>query len=246
MKMIWVIAAAALVGCEAPPGTPGSEPVRQAVKQEVHHQVLKGGNASASWGDQYSKLSIDVGEAGQTAYLQYFISQIDPTSEVCYEIPFPPKDPKLPPPPPSKYCVFTRFVEEWGYGSIPAADVAFQGKGARLDTTVAHGSDFLIQRCVIDLTGGPPNCDHSGGGPIQAAWHADGQQSQTQSGIQTTEYQTVSFKTAGSFRTYSAKAAGAIFGKSFESFYGLLRSAQGAQITKGVLLPPPPPPLPPK
>lgn len=228
----FLITAAACAGHEQ--GDLGT--IAQEASASVWHSKWNGGNAGASFGDQFAGGYLDVWEGGGYASLSYSTYSVDPTSEVCVTETFP-CDWEGCEPWEYTYCYYTRYSYEYGWGQIPATDFAFRNSGvARVATTVASGSDFWAWRCDVDYNSPEASvCTESAGGTIDVTWARDGLSSSFHSGVDHSDWGTYSFRTAGQWRTWSASANGSLIGLAFSNGWASMSSNKGVSISKDVV-----------
>ena len=213
----------------------------------VYRSSFKGTAAHTWFGDELSGGYIDVWQGGTvatpTAGLSYNTYVVDPTSQVCTTESYCRKgDPACTDPVEYTHCTYTRYTYEYGYGQIPAADFQIRGGTARVDTIVAAGPTFWIDRCEIDY-GNPENpyaCGTGGGGVITIAWMKDGVSSSIWTGTSRWSSGKYSVHTQGNGSQQSAVADGTLVGRDVANTAGAISRSHGASVSKDVVANPRP------
>ena len=240
-RSITVLAVGALVACNADT-RPEVVSLEQSAQQNVYHSTQKGGGANVSFGDNLSWFYLDAWQSGTgksiSGYVNFQISENDPTSEVCNtesycvewqnEEPFDCLNWED-----YTWCYYTRGSTTYGWGALPKGAFDTKGSTARLDATL--GPDCYVEKCTFDeLAAEPWTCSQISGGVIKVSWLKDGNFSSLQAGTSQYKYGAYSYRTSGTYSSFSAEVSGELLGKTFANAYGSITSSNGAVVGKDV------------
>ena len=213
-----------------------------------HQSIQDGISASAYGGDGWSSWRLDAWENGigatRTAYLAYYASTVDPTSEVCVTEEFPPR---CPPEDPMccmpgdpfcggsyTYCYYTRWSYESAYGEIPSSAFQVTRNAARLRTQLAAGAGIYYERCTYDRLAGTGECTSGAGADLDVQWTRDGGYSVFNQGI--SEYQSgpYAYRTNGRSTQSSAAVSGSVAGQDVPAGFAWGWISEGRSIVREV------------
>lgn len=239
MKLVMVLAGVAMVGgCAVDDIEDGGEIAESTTEQAVagatvHQSTANGGGAYVhAWGPT-SSAYVDLYEYGtgqnRSAYLNFGVSSVDPTSEVCVTYdwgwgwgPY-------------TYCYYTRYSFAYGWGSIPHADAKLTPAAAGVRTTIpAASSTYWSYGCTVDYATWTFECAPLDGATVDLRWHKDGQYSFSQQGSTDHTWGAYTFRHAGTVSHSSARATGTIAGTSIDGA-GAFTSSKGTNVQKFVL-----------
>jgi hypothetical protein len=163
--------------------------------------------------------------AARTAYLLFFFSGPDLSSQVCTTT----NDPWWGT---ITTCSYTRYVFENGAGAIPSGDFSVNPSSARLHTTTP--ATFQGERCTEDLTAGTFTCESNGGQLFDVAWAVNGNYSTFSNGVSEQTWGNRTVRTQGSYRSASATLTGTAAGRSMTGDVGYISDSKGSSVTHDV------------
>lgn len=234
-RLVLPLLSSLALGACAVEAEPELDSTTEAATVTVWHSVFNGTSADTSFSNEFNGayLSVWQGKSGNTSTtsLSYSKWEIDPTSLECFTECFPNDDGTCTP---WEWCYYTRSSHEYGWGEIPNADFTGNANSAKLDTVVAAGPTFYVERCEIDPISGW-TCGAGAGGEIHALWGKDGYASGHQSGTNSQTYGRYSFRSVGTYRWFSATVSGALLGIDFAGSGGISNS-RGSNVSKDVTL----------
>jgi hypothetical protein len=173
----------------------------------TNRYVYNGRSANAYAGEGTRGLSVSVWEDGtgsdRRTFGSIFTYEADPSSLACevYEG--------------ESYCYYTRHTYVSGWGELPERDVLIRNDIARVQTTVANGPTFSIERCTIDYVAQTYECAAGDGGVLDVVWRKNGLYESSSAGMNSNKYGVYTSRSHGTSNSASADANGTLFGISF-------------------------------
>jgi len=241
----WAVAMALVAGC----GVEQSGQAQQAITSDagagsggggggsgggtVWHSSNNGGAAYASFYDGQSSGSLQASEYGnganRTVNLSFNYQGPDPASEVCFTY----SDPWWGT---YTYCYYS-YIVEWGWGTIPSADLRIDANArtARLHTTT--DSTFSIQRCTFGYYPWLWNCTNGVSETLDLMWNANGVNGFSHSGTSEMRMGGYAMRTSGKYTSNSADITGTAFGRPASTmWYGTIIDTHGTNVSRDIVV----------
>jgi hypothetical protein len=235
------------VGCTEPTDTQedlGSD--EQAASVVVWHQTWNGGQATGYVSGPFSFFTYAAWEnktaTSRTAYLSFFGSGVDPTSEVCTteEVCYPDRLTGEPICEPIRWCDYTRYYWEDGWGEIPSQDfkVGQNLRAAHLQTDLANNPNFYGNKCTFDSLNATTECVPITTGTFDVTWRTNGYYANKSQGTSSESYQwydsSYTSRSTGTWTSVSANTTGTVFGNSVDG-WGDLAQSRGTNVSKDIV-----------
>jgi hypothetical protein len=205
--IVFVVGSMAFGACanQDPTGEDNLGVSSQAVT--TYRYVWNGRSADAYAGEATRGVSVNVWESGTGSDRRTFggvwYYEADPSSMICEEYDG------------ISYCYYTRHTYVSGWGELPEEHVTMRNDFARVQTTVANGRTFTIEKCIVDQVAATYECTADAGGVVDVAWKKNGISESFSAGTNSSKYGVYSFRSQGTSSSTSADAHGTVFGIRF-------------------------------